>query len=122
MPRGSRRDRIRSKPGLGQAYRLAVFVAGLVCIVCGVALAVLPGPLTIPPILLGLWIWSTEFRFAQRFFDRFKAKAREAWAHARRHPRSSAIVTVGGLVAAGVALWAVARFELVSQARDAAGI
>jgi hypothetical protein len=122
VPRGGRRDRIRSKPGLGQAYRLAVFLAGLVCIVLGVALAVLPGPLTIPPILLGLWIWSTEFRFAQRFFERFKAKAREAWAHAKRHPRSSAIVTAGGLLAAGLAMWAVVRFELVDQARDAVGI
>lgn len=122
VPRGGRRDRIRSKPGLGQAYRLAVFLAGLVCIAFGVALAVLPGPLTIPPILLGLWIWSTEFRFAQRFFDRFKARARDAWAHAKRHPRSSALVTAGGLVAAGVAMWAVVRFELVDQARNATGI
>jgi hypothetical protein len=23
---------------------------------------VLPGPLTIPPILIGLWVWSTEPR------------------------------------------------------------
>ena len=61
VPRGSRRARIRSKPGLGQAYRVGVFVAGLLCIALGVALAVLPGPLTIPPVLLGLWIWSTEF-------------------------------------------------------------
>ena len=122
VPRGSRRERIRSKPGLGQAYRAGVFVAGLLCIVLGVALAVLPGPLTIPPVLLGLWIWSTEFRFAERFFDSFKGKAREAWAHAKRHPRSSTIVTVGGLLAAGVAMWAVAHFELVGRAKDAAGI
>ena len=119
VPRGSRRDRLRSKPGLGHAYRVAVFAAGLLCIAAGIALAVLPGPLTIPPVLLGLWIWSTEFEFAQRFFDSFKEKAHEAWAHARRHPVSSAAVTVGGLVAAGAAFWAVGHFDLIDQAKAA---
>jgi hypothetical protein len=82
---------------------------------------VLPGPLTIPPILLGLWIWSTEFRFAERFFDSFKEKGKEAWAHAKRHPHSSAAITIGGLVAAGVAMWAVVHYDLVARARDAVG-
>src|SRR3954452_15735260 len=113
VPRASRRARIRSKPGVGHAYRTGVFVAGLLCIALGLALAVLPGPLTIPPVLLGLWIWSTEFRFAERFFDSFKEKAQEAWAHAKKHPASSAAITVGGLVAAGVAMWAVVHYELV---------
>jgi len=121
-PPGSLRERIRAKPGLAQAYRVGVFAAGLLCIALGVALAVLPGPLTIPPILLGLWIWSTEFRFAERLFDSFKRKAREAWAHARRHPASSAAITVGGLVAAGVAVWAITHFELIAKAKDAVGL
>src|SRR4051812_2738843 len=122
VPRASRRERIRSKPGLGQAYRIGVFVAGLACIALGIALAVLPGPLTIPPVLLGLWIWSAEFAFAERFFESFKRKAKEAWAHAKRHPASSAAVTVGGLVLAGVAFWAVGHFELVAKAKDAVGM
>ena len=122
VPRVSRRDRIRSKPGLGTAYRIGVFIAGLACIALGFALAVLPGPLTIPPVLLGLWIWSTEFAFAERFFDSFKRKAREAWAHAKRRPASSAAITVGGLVLAGVAFWAVGHFELVAKGKDVAGI
>ena len=113
---------MRSKPGVGQAYRVGVFVAGLLCIVLGFALAVLPGPLTIPPVLLGLWIWSTEFRFAERFFDSFKSKAREAWAHAKRHPASSTAITVGGLAAAGVAMWAVSHYELVSKGKDTIGL
>jgi len=122
VPRGGLRDRIRAKPGIGQCYRLAVFVVGLLFIVLGVALAVLPGPLTIPPVLLGLWIWSTEFRFAERLFDSFKRKASEAWAHAKRHPRSSALITVGGLAVAGLAFWAIARYELVAKAKDAVGL
>ena len=121
VQKGSRRDRVRAKPGVGQAYRVGVFVLGLLCIALGFALAVLPGPLTIPPVLLGLWIWSTEFRFAERFFDSFKRKAQEAWAHARKHPVSSASITIGGLAAAGVAMWAVSHFELVAKGKDAAG-
>jgi hypothetical protein len=104
---------------VGQAYRVAVFAVGLLFIAAGIALAVLPGPLTIPPVLLGLWIWSTEFAFAERFFDSFKEKAREAWAHAQRHPVSSAAITIGGLVAAGAAFWAVGHFDLIDRAKDA---
>jgi len=122
VPRAGRRDRIRNKPGLGHAYRVSVFVAGLACIAAGLALAVLPGPLTIPPVLLGLWIWSTEFAFAARFFDSFKDKARDAWAHAKEHPRSSAAVTLGGLVLAAAALWAVGHFHLVDKTTQAIGI
>src|SRR3954470_23287042 len=122
VPRASRRERIRSKPGLGQAYRVGVFVAGLACIAVGFALAVLPGPLTIPPVLLGLWIWSTEFAFAERFFESFKRKGKDAWAPATGYPAGAAAVAVGGLVLAGVAFWAVGHFELVAKAKDAVGI
>lgn len=122
VPNGGWRDRVRSKPGVGQAYRIGIFVAGLLCIVLGFALAVLPGPLTIPPVLLGLWIWSTEFRFAERLFDSFKRKGQEAWAHAKAHPASSAAITVGGLAAAGAAMWAVSHFDLVAKGKDAVGL
>jgi hypothetical protein len=122
VPGGSWRDRVRGKPGLGQAYRLGVFMIGLLFIALGLALAVLPGPLTIPPVLLGLWIWSTEFRFAKRFFDSFRRKAQEAWRHAKVRPLSSAAITVGGLAAAGAAAWAIAHFELVAKGQDAIGM
>jgi uncharacterized membrane protein YbaN (DUF454 family) len=121
VPTGGWRDRVRSKPGVGQAYRVGVFVVGLLCIALGFALAVLPGPLTIPPVLLGLWIWSTEFRFAARFFDSFKRKAREAWSRAKARPASSAAITAGGLAAAGVVMWAVSHYELVAKSKDAIG-
>ena len=122
VPRNGWRDRMRSRPGLRHVYRAGVFALGLVFIAFGVVLAVLPGPLTIPPVLLGLWIWSTEFRFARAFFETFKRKAREAWAHAKVHPVSSAAITVGGLAAAGAAAWAVNHFQLVDRAKDAVGV
>lgn len=121
-PRGSLRDRIRTKPGLGQAYRVGVFVVGLLCIAAGVALAVLPGPLTIPPVLLGLYIWSTEFAWAHRLFESFKVKARQAWEHAKEHPVSSTAITVGGIAAAVVAVLLVRHYELVDKGREAIGL
>jgi uncharacterized membrane protein YbaN (DUF454 family) len=122
VPKEGWRDRLRSKPGVGHAYRVGVFVVGLLCIALGFALAVLPGPLTIPPVLLGLWIWSTEFRFAERLFDSFKRKAAEAWARAKARPTSSGAITIGGLAAAGVAMWAVSHYELVAKGKDAIGV
>jgi hypothetical protein len=88
----------------------------------GIALTALPGPLTIPPVLVGLWVWSTEFQWAARFFATFKRKAQDTWRHARQHPVSSAAVTVGGLAAAGVAFWAVGHYRLVDQAKVALGL
>jgi hypothetical protein len=122
VPRGSWRDRTRRKPGIGQAYRVGVFVLGLAFIALGIALAVLPGPLTIPPVLFGLYIWSTEFAWAHRLFESFKQKGREAWNHAKLHPVSSTIITVGGIGAAIVAVWAVNHFDLVAKAKDAVGL
>ena len=119
VPRDGLRARVRATPAVHRAYRVGVFVAGLLFIALGVALAALPGPLTIPPVLLGLWIWSSEFAFAERFFESFKAKAREAWAHAQRHPVTSSAVTVGGVLAAGAAFWAAQQYELVDRAKTA---
>ena len=122
VPRTGFRARMRRTPGLSQAYRVGVFVLGLLFILLGIALATLPGPLTIPPVLLGLYIWSTEFAFAERLFDSFKEKGHEAWEHAKRHPVSSTIITVGGLALAGVAFWAISHYDLVDRGRDAIGI
>ena len=122
VPEGGLRDRIRSNPPLYLAYRVGVFVVGLFFMAIGVALAALPGPLTIPPVLFGLWIWSTEFRWAQKLFQSFRRKGEAAWAHAKAHPVSSAAITIGGIAAAIAAFWAVQHFDLIAKARDAVGI
>jgi hypothetical protein len=122
VERGSWRDRIRRKPGIGHAWRIGVFLAGLLCIAAGFALAVLPGPLTIPPVLLGLWIWSTEFEWAHRLFASFQEKGKDAWEHAKRHPVTSTMITVGGLALAGAAAWAVYHFDLVARAKEYVGL
>ena len=122
VERGSFRDRVRSKGGVRYVWRIGVFLVGLLCIGAGFALAVLPGPLTIPPVLLGLWIWSTEFEWAHRLFVTFQKKGKAAWEHARRHPVSATIITVGGLVAAGAAIWATGHYDLVDRAKDLVGL
>ena len=118
---GSWRDRIRQKPGLAMVYRVGVFLVGLLFVALGLALTVLPGPLTIPPVLAGLWVWSTEFKWARRLFAGFRRKARDAWRHARQHPVSSLAVTVGGLALAAGVFWAVGHFQLVDRATVALG-
>jgi hypothetical protein len=119
--RGWRAHVHRTAP-LSLAWRGGVFLAGLLCIAGGLALAVLPGPLTIPPVLLGLWLWSTEFPWAHRLFATFRRKAVEAWRHAREHPVSSTAVTVGGLALAVAAVVVVSQYDLVDRARAAIGI
>jgi Putative transmembrane protein (PGPGW) len=121
-PRGSFRARMRANPATRQVWRVSVFVAGLLCIAAGGALIVLPGPLTIPPIVLGLWIWSTEFAWAHRFFAPAKEKGKVAWEQAKQHPVSSSLVTVGGLVLAGVLVWAVYHFDLIARGKDLVGL
>jgi hypothetical protein len=116
------RDRVRAVPGGRLVLQAVVFVAGLLFVLLGLVLAALPGPLTIPPVLLGVWIWSTEFHWAQRLLSRVRVRADQAWRHARRRPVLSAAVTGGGLVVLGAVLYAASRFELVDRARSAVGL
>lgn len=112
------RERVRATKGVHHAYKGAVFVVGLLCIALGLALSALPGPLTIPPVLLGLLIWSTEFEWAHRLLERFKAKAHIAWDHAKAHPIMDGLMTVAGLIAAAVFFWAVMHFGLMDKALE----
>ncbi|MCW2542851.1 MAG: hypothetical protein JWM40_403 [Frankiales bacterium] len=92
------RHRLRTKRSTAHAWRVIVFFSGLLLILLGLVLVVLPGPLTIPPILLGLWIWSTEFEAAERLVDRFQDKAKVGWEDVKRHPVRAGLVTGAGLI------------------------
>ena len=113
---------VRRSPGGASAVKAIVFVTGLLFILLGLALAALPGPLTIPPILVGLYIWSTEFAWADRLLDRAKRSAQEAWEKAKRKPVLTALVTLSGLAAFGVGLYLVARYDLVERAKALVGL
>ena len=116
------RARLRRTPGGGLLLRAVVFVVGLLFVLLGIALIALPGPLTIPPILLGVYVWSTEFRWADRLLERVKRSATEAWEQAKRRPVTSAAVTLAGLVALGVGIWLATRYDLVARAQQAVGL
>lgn len=115
------RDRVRRTPGGRHLLKAGVFTLGALFVLLGAALIVLPGPLTIPPILLGVWIWSTEFAWAERLRDRAVDSAREAWEAARRKPVTSALVTGGGLVLLAASLFAAQRYDVVERVRDTLG-
>lgn len=90
------RARMKRRRSTEKVWKAVVFFTGLFFIVLGLALAVLPGPLTIPPVLLGLWIWSTEFEPAQRLLDRFQEKAKQGWEDVKEHPIRAGLITVVG--------------------------
>jgi hypothetical protein len=106
---------VRRTPGGALLVQAVVLVAGLAFILLGFALVALPGPLTIPPILLGLWIWSTEFRWADRLFDRAKDSAHKALEEARRRPVLTGLATGSGIVALVVGIYVSTRYQLVDR-------
>lgn len=60
-----------------QTRRLAVLVLGGSLIALGLALIVLPGPFTIPPVLLGLTVLSWEFGWAKRLLHQMRLKTKQ---------------------------------------------
>jgi hypothetical protein len=63
---------------LRQTKRLIVLVVGSTLIAAGLALIVLPGPFTIPLVLLGLTVLGTEFAWARRLLVSTKRQVRKA--------------------------------------------
>ncbi len=68
------RRKIRRDPRKLVFYRVGVAIAGLFFVVLGFLTGPLPGPGGIPLVLLGLAIWASEFEWAHRLMQRFKAQ------------------------------------------------
>jgi uncharacterized membrane protein YbaN (DUF454 family) len=102
--------------------RVLVFVAGLFLIIAGLLLVVLPGPLTIPPILLGVWLWSREFEFARRLLRPVQERSAVVWAQARAKPIHTSVITVAGLAAAVTIIWTVVQLDLLERGAAYVGI
>jgi hypothetical protein len=112
------RAKVRRLPAGNLIVRVAIFLLGAAFIGLGFALIALPGPLTIPPVLLGLLIWSLEFDFAQAWLDKAKVPAQRAWDEAKMHPWRTGMVSGGGMLLTVVAAVLAARYGLVDHARD----
>ena len=115
------RTRMRATPAGAVLLKAVVLVVGALFIAVGLVLVVLPGPLTIPPVLLGLWIWSTEFAWAERLRQRAAVRARAALQAARRRPVHSVLVTASGLALLVVGLLAMRRYHILDRVIDAVG-
>ena len=111
------RDRVRALPGGDVVVHLVVFLLGAALIAVGLALIVLPGPLTIPPVLLGLAVWALEFTFAERLLARARVHAARANVAVRARPLRSAVVTGLGIALAIGAGVAVSRYDLLAALR-----
>lgn len=115
------RARLRRTRGGTLALRAIVFLTGLVFVLLGGVLIVLPGPLTIPPVLLGLYIWSTEFFWAERLRVRAARQGRLAWEAARARPVHAVAVTGGGIVLAVSAVVLARKYDVLGRVLGAFG-
>jgi uncharacterized protein (TIGR02611 family) len=70
-----------------QTRRIVILVIGSTLIVAGLALIPIPGPFSIPLILLGLTVLSWEFAWAKRLLYRIKSKIKD-FRDARRNARA----------------------------------
>ena len=102
--------------------RSVVLIVGALFVALGLVLVVLPGPLTIPPILVGVYIWSTEFAWAERMRERAVSSAIEAWEQAKKRPLASGLATGGGLAVMVAGFWAVRRYGVTGMVDRALGL
>ena len=117
-----RRARLRKTKGGRALLRALVLLVGALFVGLGLVLVVLPGPLTIPPILLGVYIWSTEFDWAERLRERAVRSAQEAWEQVKRRPLISAVATGGGLIAVIAGFFVVRRYGVAGMVDRALGV
>ncbi|MGI5448781.1 TIGR02611 family protein [Streptomyces sp. CA-243310] len=94
---------VKARRSLHLSWQVGVFIVGLAVIAAGVAMLVLPGPGWVA-IFAGLFIWGTEFAWAQVVLRWTKRKVAEAAQKALdpRVRRRNIILTSVGLVIAGV--------------------
>jgi len=64
--------------------RIIVAVVGGTLVLLGAALVVLPGPFTMPLVIAGLVVLSSEFAFAERLLVKSRAKLQSAMKAVRR--------------------------------------
>lgn len=57
--------------------RTIVLVIGFTLIILGLLLVVLPGPFTLPLVILGLFVLAIEFAWADRMLDKVKAQGKK---------------------------------------------
>jgi uncharacterized protein (TIGR02611 family) len=105
---------IRRHSLLNSAWRVAVFTAGVIVLLAGIVMLVLPGP-GWAAIFVGFAILATEFAWAQSVLASAKRTARRAKERAldpRTRRRNQALAVAGGVVVAAAILTYLAFFGL----------
>ncbi len=117
------RRKIRQSPRRLAVYRVAVGIAGLLMICLGFVSGPIPGPGGIPLVLLGLAIWSSEFKWAHRLMLLFKVQLRrfQTWSRRKQVLFWGVFVATCGLLGftfmllTGIPGWVPPHLELLLQ-------
>jgi hypothetical protein len=119
LPPGVSRSRwwswFRENRGRHRLFRAGVFVVGLLLILVGAAMWLLSALLALPPVFVGLWLWSREFHWGHRLFTAFLRRAWSLWSRVRARPTRWAFITLGGVGVACAAYWAWGHYGLVGM-------
>ncbi|KGN33299.1 hypothetical protein N802_14770 [Knoellia sinensis KCTC 19936] len=102
---------MRANPTSAKAYRVAVFLLGLIVVTGGLLLIPFPGPGWLI-VIAGLAIWATEFEKAQRALEFVRKNLRiwEEWIR-RQNLLVKTLVGVAGLAFVAAVLWATFHFS-----------
>jgi len=86
------RSAVRSWPGGRHVWRVAIAFLGLVVVVAGIVMLVLPGPGWVV-IFLGVGIWATEFPWAHSALAAVRRRVATgiAWLKKRRPRRKGSV-------------------------------
>lgn len=71
------------KKTYGLLKKVVVFTIGIIVIIIGIILLVVPGP-GLLTIVLGLLILSSEFKWAEKYTDKMKTKIHDVYEEAKR--------------------------------------
>ena len=99
------RSWVHRRPGGARAWQSAIALIGLIVIITGVVLLVLPGPGWVV-IFVGLGIWATEFAWAKSLLISVRRTVGKCTAWIVRQPRWLTVL-VGAVVLVAVAAAAV---------------
>jgi hypothetical protein len=119
LPPGVSRSRwwswFRENRGRHRLFRVGVFVVGLILVLVGGAMWLVSLLLAVPPVFVGLWVWSREFHWGHRLFRSFLRRAASLWSRVRSRPVRWAVITLGGVGVACAGYWAWLHYGLVGM-------
>jgi hypothetical protein len=81
-------------------------------LVSGAALWLFSLLLALPPLFVGLWLWSREFHWGHRLYRAFLRRSWSLWWRVKTRPVRWGLITVAGLGTAWAGYWAWGHYGL----------